>query len=202
MRVAAGLVARHPDAVTRHEYAVFVARRTGVDLEVVRGAVDDAVRRIAEPAGGPRQPEQRLTGEEKAEREFLRLMLANHPGIRPLQVEAGSFASEQHADAFELLAPALEALDPGVPPDLGSLLGGSDDELGAMLSALALVDRPLGDPREITRRLKVGALDRRIDSLEREVNATDPEKAPEAHSEKFAELIALQNEKRELWGPE
>jgi DNA primase len=201
VRAAAALVARHPDAVTRHEYGVFVARRTGVDLDVVQAAIDDAVRRTNEPdRRAPVRPE-RLSGEEKAEREFLRLMLANHRDICPLTVEASTFSVPEHAAAFELLAPVLEALDPGVPPDLGSLLSGAGDEVAGMLSALALVDRPLPDAHEIIRRLKVGALDRRIDELEHEVNAVNPDEAPEDYSERFAELIALQNQKRDLWGP-
>jgi hypothetical protein len=164
--------------------------------------VDDAVRSTAEPAPQGRPKARQLSGEEKAEREFLRLMLANHRDICPLELDASVFTAAEHAAAFELLEGALEALDPGVPPDLGSLLGGTEDEVGGMLSALALVDRPLPDAREIVRRLKVGALDRRIDDLERRVNAVNPDESPEDYSEAFAQLIALQNEKRDLWGPE
>jgi hypothetical protein len=195
-------VARHPDAVTRHEYGVFVSRRTGVELDVVLSAVEEAVRRTGERPDAGSGGEQRLSGEEKAEREYLRLMLANHPGIRPLEVEPAVFSSGRHAAAFELLAPVLEALDPGVPPDLGSLLGDPEDELGGLLAELALVDRPLADPAEIARRLKVSALGRRIDALERDVSESDAAGAPEDRSEALSELIALQNEKRKLWGPE
>ncbi|MFH2073500.1 MAG: DNA primase, partial [Actinomycetota bacterium] len=122
IRATADLVALHPDVVARHEYAVFLARKTGVELDVVQAAVDQAVRRTSAPVAPRRAPAESAGGRERAERELLRLMLANHPGLAGLHYEAALFGDPVHAAAYELLRPALEALGPGEPPDLGSLL--------------------------------------------------------------------------------
>jgi hypothetical protein len=92
----------------------------------------------------------------------------------------------------------LEGLGPGEPPDLGALLSGRDDELAEMLGALALVDRPLADPGEIIKRLEAESLEGRIQDLRRRVGALDPDQEPEAYSELFSELIALERRRKEL----
>ena len=82
----AALVALHPDPVVRHEYAVLLSRRTGVDLAVVEQAIAQAGRRVQREREADVEPAdefvRKLTGEEKAELELLRLVLANDPGIR------------------------------------------------------------------------------------------------------------------------
>ncbi|NIT94413.1 MAG: hypothetical protein GWM91_02645, partial [Actinobacteria bacterium] len=65
---AARLIALHPDAVVRHEYAVMVSRRTGVALDVVESAVRGALPRTG---GSSPPPSRRLSGREKTERELL-----------------------------------------------------------------------------------------------------------------------------------
>jgi hypothetical protein len=125
-------------------------------------------------------------------------MLANHPGLAGLHYEAALFGNPVHAAAYELLRPALEALGPGEPPDLGSLLSGGDDGMTQMLSGLALVDRPLAEPGEVVRKLEAEALDGRIQALRRRVAALDPAAEPEVYSEQFEELIALERQRREL----
>lgn len=201
VRATAGLIARHPDAITRHEYAVFVARRTGVELDVIAGAVDQAVRRAEPPVSRPERS-TRLSGAEKAEREWLRLLLANHPGARDADIGPDVFGRREHAEAWALLAPVVAALDPGEPPDLGSLLGTDETELSRMLTELAFEDRPLADPVELGKRLKLGALDGRIQELRNEIAGLDAEGEPEAYSDRFRELIALEQERRNLRGNE
>jgi DNA primase len=201
VRATSELIARHPDAVTRHEYAVFVARRTGIELDVVGGAVEQAARSGATPAAPPRRSE-RLSGVEKAEREWLRLMLANHPGVRRADVGPEVFGRPEHAAAYEVLAPVVAALDPGEPPDLGSLLGTDETDTGRMLTELAFEERPLADPAELAKRLKVGALDDRIQVLRTEIAGIDAEQEPETYSDRFRELIGLEQERRILRGNE
>ena len=208
VRAVAGLIARHPDSVTRHEYAVDVARRTGVAQDVVGPAVDAAVReagrersRSSEAAPRPKPPDK-LTGQEKAERELLRVMLANPAGPWRDDLDEGLFTRPEHAAAYQLLGPALAALDPGQPPDLGSVIGREETELGPMLAELAMEKRPLPeDPGELIRRIGVGALDKRIEVVAREAEALDRAGEPEASSDRLQELIALQHRREELWGP-
>jgi DNA primase len=196
VRSAAAVIARHPDPVTRHEYAVFVARRTGVELDVVVGAVEAAVPR-AEPEPRPRPSTGNLSGTEKAEREVLRLLLANHPDVREVDL-TGMFSRPDHQAGYERIAPTLAAMEPGEPPDLGSLLGDDDSDTAVMLRGLAFIERPLPDAGEVVRMVQVGALDRRIQQMRREVESLEAEHQPEAYSAAFEELIALEKQRREL----
>ncbi len=193
VRAAAALVARHPDQVVRHEYAVFLARRTGVELDVVVDAVARAVR-----AAGGRQPEpppapaRRLTGEEKEEREMLRMLLANDPGVRDVELEASLFTALDHREAYDLVAPAVLALAPGEAPDLGALLGDDETPLGEMLRGLAFDQRPFGDATELVEKIQGAALDRRIHDLRRRLDTIDRGAEPEEYSDIFHELIGLE----------
>ena len=205
VRAVAALVARHPDTVTRHEYAVEVARRTGVALEVVTTAVERAARQ-AKPEGPPAAPApaaERLTGEEKAEQELLRLMLANHAGLRAAGLSEDLFTRPEHRAAYHLLAPVVEALDAGTSPDLGALLASREaEDLSAMLAALAMADRPLPeDPAEVVGRLQAWALDQRIEALRRRVNETERTSGG-APSVLLEELIGLEHRRRDLRSPQ
>jgi DNA primase len=200
VRAAAEFVGKHPDSVTRHEYAVFVARRTGVDLDVVTTAMGGRPvrRREPPPVEDVAARTRPLTGAEKAERELLRLLLANDPGIRNLDV-ADLFTRADHQAGFELISPAIGALEPGEPPDLGSLLGDDDSDVAIMLRGLAFLDRPLPEAPEVVERVQVAALDRRIDEVERVVESAIADS--EEYSSAYAELIALQRERRERQEP-
>ncbi len=199
VRAAAEFVGQHPDSVTRHEYAVFVARRTGVDLDVVTEAMGGRRAVYRDP---PREPvperPRPLTGAEKAERELLRLLLANDPGVRDLDV-TGLFTRPDHQAAFELIAPAIGALTPGEPPDLGSLLGDDDSEVAIMLRGIAFLDHDAPEAEEVVRKVQAEALDGRIDELERLVESAAAESKD--YSSAYAELIALQRERRERQEP-
>ncbi|NNC93711.1 MAG: DNA primase, partial [Acidimicrobiia bacterium] len=160
IRAAAAIVARHPDAVTRHEYAVFLSRKTGVDLPVIEQAVGAAARSApaeSAPAATPayRPPE---SGRGRAEQEYLRLMLANDPSLRGAGLEAAAFADPRHREAFELLSPVLAGLEPDSVPELGSLIGDDSNEVASLLRHLALVDRPLTPSTDLARRITVWQL--------------------------------------------
>ena len=195
VRAAAEVVARHPDAVTRHEYGVFVSRRTGVDLDVVVRAIEAAVSGAQKTRPAPKPPVRPLQGVEKAERELLRLLLANDPGVRRHDL-TGVFSRDEHRAAFEVLAPVVAALDPGMPPDLGSLLGDDDSEVAVMLRGLAFLETPLAVAEEVVRKVQVGALERRIDEVRLRVETLAPDSA--AYTSGFQELIALDHRRREL----
>ncbi len=198
---AAELVARHPAPVVRHEYAVLLSRRTGVDLPVVEQAVARASRRAA-GAPGDEQAVRRdrpLTGEEKVERELLRLVLANDPDLRAHDLDGELFEVEEHRTAFDRLWPHIVALDPGRPPDLGKLIGSDEgDTLGDLLRRLALEERPLADVAELVVRLKVRGIERRIDTLRATLETLDPDANQQGYSETFAELIALERQRRDM----
>jgi len=176
-----------------------------VALEVVTTAVERAARQ-AKPEGPPAAPApaaERLTGEEKAEQELLRLMLANHAGLRAAGLSEDLFTRPEHRAAYHLLAPVVEALDAGTSPDLGALLASREaEDLSAMLAALAMADRPLPEePAEVVGRLQAWALDRRIEALRRRVNETERTSGG-APSALLEELIGLEHRRRDLRSPQ
>lgn len=197
---SATLVALHPDAVVRHEYAVMLSRRTGVDLSVVDSAVRRARNKVAGDTGeraGP-EPERKLTGHEKAEQEVLRILLANEEGWREAGIERDLFTRDVHVAAFDLLRPALQDARSGAVLDLGGLIGEDDGAAARLLRRLVFDDRPLADVDELVNRLKVTGVERRIDILKRELEQIDPDTDPRDYSDRFNELIALERRRREL----
>jgi DNA primase len=198
VRATAAMVARYTDSLVRHEYAVLISRRTGVDLRLVEEAINKAAsaRQVERPQdAGPRRS-RRLTGTEKAEQELLRLLLANSPELRRLQVDESLFSNDLHRAAFRLIEPVIAALEPGVAPDLGGTLSSSGSEAASLLSELALVDRPQSDAVDVIDRLKVDGLTRRISELERAMAGLTS--GTQEHSDRFAELVALQQQKKQL----
>ncbi|MDX1690977.1 MAG: DNA primase [Acidimicrobiia bacterium] len=210
VRAVADLVALHPDPVARHEYAVVVARRTGVDPAVVTPAIEQARRgsdapppreRPPDRGGSSARPARRRTGLEKAERELLRLLLANVPGLDGAGPEL--FSVPEHREAYELLAPAVEGLPAGAPPDLGALLGDDDSDAAELLKRLAFEQAPLPDDgTEVLSRLAAGVLDARIADVRREAAEAEAAGRPEEASAALERLIALERERRNVWSPE
>ncbi len=198
VKALAAIVARHPDPVARHEYAVMVSRKSGVDLSVVEGAVARASRSgssAAAPVPALAVPEAR-TGRARAEREYLRLMLANHPDLADVDLSSEIFQDELHRESFEKLAPALAGLMPGAPPQLGELIGDDSTPVGVLLRQLALMDQPLADVQELADRLEVWRLEREISGLRPQLDVLDPDS--EVYSQHLQELVALEESKRKL----
>jgi DNA primase len=67
-----------------------------------------------------------------------------------------------------------------------------------MLRRLALEERPLGDVAELLSRLELAGVERRIDLLRSELQGVDPDTDAERYSDVFAQLIALEKERRDL----
>ena len=197
---AAALVGLHPDGVVRHEYAVMLSRRTGVELRVVETAVQAARRRATARSSRPsaEEPEARLTGTEKAEQELLRILLANEGDWRSAGIDGELFMRSENAAAYATLQPALATAKEGVALDLGSLIGEDESPAGRLLTRLAFDGRPLAALNDVVNTLKVGGLQRRIDTLRRVLEEIDPDADAEAYSARFSELIVLERQRREL----
>ena len=154
IRATASMIARHHDPLVRHEYAVVVSRKTGVDLRMVEDAVNNASRARSSQASRPAPPKARkLSGTEKAEQELLRLVMANEADLPRDDIDDSLFAEGPHRAAFAHIWPAIAALDPGQLPDLGSILDVDDSEEASLLAGLALLDRPSSAPRDVINRL-------------------------------------------------
>lgn len=196
IRAAAAMVARHPDELVRHEYAVAISRRTGVDLRMVEGIVAKAARaRSAEVTRPPRPQAQKLSGIQKAEQELLRLIMANNTEVRQRDIDEELFADDLHRAAFLVIWPEIVALEIGSSPDLGRIIGSGETEETRLLAELALLDRPESDPADVINRLKVGALTRRIEQLQRSLDNLMPD--DQDYSDRLEELLALQQQKKQ-----
>jgi hypothetical protein len=115
-----------------------------------------------------------------------------------VDLDAELFEDEAHRQAFDRLWPTIRELEPGAPPDLGRLLGEDDSEEGQLLRRLALEGRPMDDATDLVNRLKVGAVERRIDRVRNVLESLDPDQDAQEYSERFEELIALERRRREL----
>ena len=191
----ARLITRHRDPVVRHEYAVLVSRKTGVDVDMVESSIRG---RRAPAQANQEVVVERLSASDLAERELLRLLLANDREIRSLDPEPSLFETDLHRRAYAVIGPAIGSLDPGATPNLGAILGSVDSEENELLRRLAVDDRPLPDALEVVKRLKLSGVERRIDTMRSELAATDPDTDPEGYSERFESLIALEQQRREL----
>jgi DNA primase len=196
IRAAAAMVARHPDELVRHEYAVTISRRTGVDLRMVEETVAKAARaRSAEVARPPRQQARKLSGTQKAEQELLRLVMANNTEVRQRDIDEDLFSDDLHRAAFVAIWPEIIALEIGASPDLGRIIGSGETAETRLLAELALLDRPESDPADVINRLKVGALTRRIEQLQRSLDNLTPD--DQDYSDRLEELLALQQQKKQ-----
>jgi DNA primase len=198
VRATADMVSRYTDPLVQQEYAVLISRRTGVALPRVEEAIATAgrARRREQPPTQQPRRRRRLTGPERAEQELLRLVLANDRAVRTFGDLEPLFSDQRHLAAYRLVKPVVESLEPGVVPDLGGALGANDSEEATLLSELALVDRDLYEAGEVVNRLEVERLTRRIAELERVLANMGPDE--QEYSDRFAELVALQQQKKQL----
>lgn len=197
IRAAAAMVARHHDRLVRHEYAVSISRRTGVELRLVEESVTNARRQRQPETTRPARPSfHKLSGMEKAERELLRLIMTNRIEVRRQEIDETLFGDDAHLAAFRHIWPEIETLDPGVAPDLGRILGSGETDEARLLAELALEDRPESDPADVINRLKVGTVTRRIEQLQRELESLSG--TGQEYSDKLEELLALQQQKQRL----
>lgn len=198
VRAGAALVARYPDPVVRHEYARVISKRTGVELSLVEDAVAAAVREGSKSKAPPprRARRRRLTGNQKAEQELLRLIMANHPELRRYDIDESLFSDQLHRAAYRLVGDEVWALRPGEPPDLGRIIGTAETEEGQLLTELAMEPRGESSPHEIINRLQVGAMVRRIEELQRSLENLQPD--DQGYSDMFSELITLEKQRRRL----
>jgi DNA primase len=201
VRSAARLISRQSDEIVRSEYSRRVARATGVDLSSVQRAVQDALRsadgssgRSAADVRPPTvRPRSSLSGPELAERELLRLILANDARLPTDELDLNLFTLPEHRAYFEAVFPLLEATPSGNVIDIEGLPEGFDAELREVI----LDDRPLDhDPPALVRRLERWRTERLIVDVRQEVEAESA--GSEAHSNLLRQLIVLERRKREL----
>lgn len=201
VKAAAGVIALHPDAITRHEYANGVSRRTGVELKFVERAITDARRRSTaarnDGSEAPAEEDQiQHTASYRIELELLRTMLANDERLAAVEISEGMFTDPETSAVLPTVRSILDRLDPGAVPDLGAAIGSDDSPDAEVLRRLAIDPRPVGDPVELVAKLDVFRIDAEISGITRSLQTVDRDTDEEGYSELLNRLVALEQEKR------
>jgi DNA primase len=181
LHAAAAQVRRVNDGIARREYARFVARLVGVDLETAEAAIEGDRRRGGRAEPGAERPLDRI------ESELMRVLIADPSSVEGVVAE--DFTDQRLRQAFSALD--LSGISPGQPVDIS---GAGEEETRSLLRALAMDDRPLPSGPEILTRVKERRLDVEIEDLQRILAGMEP--GSDAHSDNLRRLIALQQEKR------
>lgn len=183
LHAAAVQVRRVNDQIARREYARYVARLVGVDLDSAVVAIEGKQRRGEGRAAADQRPLDRI------ESELLRVLIADPSSVE--DVTEADFTDERLRKAFSAIAPALATTGPGEQVVLPTVTG---DDTASLLRSLAMDDRPLPSGPEIKARIEERRLDAEIADLQRNLAAMEP--GSEVHSDNLRRLIALQQEKR------
>ena len=207
---AAAVIAAHPDPVTQREYAVNVARKTGVELayveKAVRSARSSAKRTERTDPGASESPDADVGHDEarpyrspmyRTELELLRVLLAHDKSLAEVDIDPGLFASDETRSMFARVTVIAEGVPLGDSLDLGAALGADESPEARAMSELALVDRPLPSAEDLVNRLEVGRIDTQISTVTRKLRQVDEQSDPQGYSELWRELISLQQKKRD-----
>jgi DNA primase len=207
---AARVIAAHPDPVTQREYAVKVARRTGVEMAYVESAVrsarSSAKRSERADRGASEPPDTEHDHQEdssyrspmyRAELELIRVLLANDASLVGIDVDSGLFASDETRSMYARVIVIAEDVPPGDFLDLGATLGSDDSPESRAMSELALIDRPLPSAEDLVNRLEIGRIDAQIATVTRQLRQVDEKADPQTYSELWREVISLQQSKRD-----
>ncbi|MFV1999414.1 MAG: DNA primase [Acidimicrobiia bacterium] len=205
VRGAAVVIALHPDAVTRHEYAVMVSRKTGVDMPFIDQAIRSSGRRTSAVVPDL-EPEESEAAEAppyrsplyRTETELIRVLLANDQSLSDATVSSDLFESDETAAMYTRIVEIADGTEPGDPLDLGAAIGSDDSREASVMRRLVMEDRPLSDPSELVARLQVGKFDAEIDATRRKLQTIDEAADVQVYSELWQRLVALEQDKRSL----
>ena len=184
LHAAAQQVKRVDDTIARREYARFVARLVGVELQTAEQAIGIG------RSGTSRSSKNLETPIDRAEAELFRVVLNNAEG---LDVVATDFTDSRLVAAYQAMEGELATTPSGTPLDIGVV---ADPALQSIVRRLALGTTPVPTWSEVKHRVALRRLEVEIDDLERQLAELDD--GSETHSETFRRLIALQQERRSL----
>jgi DNA primase len=194
----------NPDQIARHQYAFMVARRIGVDPEIVQRALQEDRTNVSEVTGGAssRERDRRLPGHVKVEREALQLLLTRtrEMGTWFDEVAESDFTSPPRRELFNRAATArargLAYVGADVVDDL------SPDARSLFTELTVTGEIPVLDDsaavREVFVRLKVFKLEREIKKRRNTLQDVNPLDDPQRHDDLFTELVGLEAERRDL----
>jgi hypothetical protein len=198
------VIALHPDPVARHEYAVMVSRRTGVESGLIDQAIRTALRSdqkhpdARDPGRSTPPPVAPWTARHSTEIELLRAILANDERLAALDLTEDLFANPDTAAAFLVARDLIAGLEPGATPDLGASIGSDDSAVSDLLRRTALDATPVADPDELVARLQVASIEAEIAATRSLLQQIDKASDEQGYSELWSRLIALEQRRRLL----
>ncbi|MEX2394985.1 MAG: toprim domain-containing protein, partial [Actinomycetota bacterium] len=188
------------DSLLRHEYALWLADRAGVEsYELMRAlgtAIEQAPKRRSPTGPAPAAPVV-LTGAHRIEREAMRALL-NHPKLfsdETLEPTEDDFTLPIHRSVFRL---ALAEVQQHGGIDVASLTSRvQEPELQRVISELSIGETP---ERQVARdtllRLRVLTLERNIVERKSRLRTMHPDRDAAAYDALFEELVSLEKAKR------
>lgn len=188
LHAAADQLRRIKDEIARREYAGFVAREIGVELDTVQNAMRPRRSKAAQTRDPASVPLPRN------ESELLRVALAQPAELRELKEE--DFTDFRLLAGYRAVAHQIKEAKPGARVEIANV---TDPEAANLLRSLAMDQRPLPDGAEMLLRMRVRRLEAEIDRLEAEIS--EMESGSQTHSEALHRLVALQNERRSFSDP-
>jgi DNA primase len=196
-------VLRHVgDSLLRHEYALWLADRAGIEPYEVTRALDAAPAIPLRPARSPERVAMSLSGPHRVEREALRAVLA-HPklmGDPQLAPEEEDFTLPVHRALFRLAGAEFAERGTFDPGRLAERI--QDAELRSLASELSVGDQPEGRvARDTLARLKVFTIERHIVERKGRLRSLDPDKDGPTYDALFEELLELEKRRRALVTP-
>jgi DNA primase len=202
VNLAVQVLGSHPDPVSRHEYVFMAAKMIGVDAEVVQRALSEQRPGPSDGGASPaREPDRRLPGHVKVEREALQLLLTRTRETVPWagHVDESDFTSAARREIFRVVREAGEALDPA---HVSEKLSPETVPMFAELSVGDVENLPPEEleerVREVFTRIRVFSLERDIKSRRNTLQDVNPLQDPLRHDELFTELVKLEAERRDL----
>ena len=171
----APIIAQVRDPIARSEYVRTVARRTGVDIELVESTLRRRPRSTADTVGQA-PAVAALTGQDKAERQLLRALAEG--AISSQDIGEDWFASETHRRMVPLMS--------------GDIATG-DATLDRYLREIVMDSTPLPPIDDLVARLEGWRIERRIKELEANLEHLEP--GTQEYSGTLAELVRLNQQR-------
>jgi DNA primase len=193
------------DTLLRHEYALSLADRTGVDAQEVMRSLESRPAPSSKRAAPVPKVDAPvvLTGHHRIEHEALRSILAfpdlvNDEELKPTEDD---FTLPLHRSLFRLLA--SEMAERGTV-DAGRIAARVQDaDLRRIASQLSVGDVPEANvARDTLRHVKLNTVGRHIVERKSRLRSLDPNRDAAAYDALFEELLELEMQKRKLSSPE
>lgn len=201
VRASVEVLGLHPDPIARHEYAFSVAKRIGVDPEVVQRALSDhrSGTPQGEASGSSRERDRRLPGHVKVEREALQLLLRYRQEAAPWaeRVTPHDLTAASRREIFSAVMASGSA-------DPAEIAQGLTPEALSLFTELTIETEELNEEdlkersREVFTRLRIFSLERDIKARRTTLQDVNPLEDPISHDQLFTDLVGLEAERRDL----